>query len=105
MWKCGCRAQCARFGLRVCEWSTEGHAACTGNVFINKRVKTHMMQGWMSNACYKWARAIGFSEGRGPIWPFRMHHVDRGFGMLRYVLVPTTPAPRGYTSGIGRVNQ
>jgi hypothetical protein len=31
-WRRGCRVECARFGLRVCEWSTGIHAACTGDV-------------------------------------------------------------------------
>jgi hypothetical protein len=32
VWRRGCRVQCARFGLRVCEYSTEVHAAGTDNV-------------------------------------------------------------------------
>jgi hypothetical protein len=41
-----------------------------------KRVKTPMMRGWINSASYKWARAIGFGEGRGPTLPFGTHHVD-----------------------------
>jgi hypothetical protein len=44
----------------------------------NKRVKPHMMQGWISTARYKWERAIDVGEGRGPILPFRTRHVDDG---------------------------
>ena len=33
VWRRGCRVQCARVGLRVCEWSTEVHAAGTVDVF------------------------------------------------------------------------
>jgi hypothetical protein len=29
----GCCVQCARFGLRMCEWSMKNHAACTGGAF------------------------------------------------------------------------
>jgi hypothetical protein len=44
----------------------------------NKRVKNHMRQGWINGARCRWARAIGFSEGRGPTSPFGTHHVDGG---------------------------
>jgi hypothetical protein len=30
----------------------------------SKQVKIHIMQGWINNARYKWAKAIGFGEGR-----------------------------------------
>jgi hypothetical protein len=56
-----------------------------------------MTQFWISTARCKHARAIGLGEGRGPTWPLGTHHVDAlpvVFGMLGYVLVPTTPAPR-----------
>jgi hypothetical protein len=43
-----------------------------------KRVKTHMMQSWINNARYKWARVIGFGKGRGATWPFGTKHVDSG---------------------------
>jgi hypothetical protein len=47
--------------------------------FENKRVKTRMIQAWINNARYKWARAIGFSEGRGPTtWLTGLHLVDCG---------------------------
>jgi hypothetical protein len=65
----------------------------------NMRVKTHMMHAWISNALCKWAKAIGIGEVRGPTWPFGTHDDDGKwvvvvFGMLWYVLVPTTPSPR-----------
>jgi hypothetical protein len=63
----------------------------------SKQAKTHMTQVWTNTARYKHARAIGLGEGRGPSWPLGTHHVDGQtmvFGMLGYVLVPTTSAPR-----------
>jgi hypothetical protein len=46
----GCRVHSARFGLRVCEWSTGVHATSTGDVLEIKRVKTHMVQDWINIA-------------------------------------------------------
>jgi hypothetical protein len=50
-----------------------------------------MMQGWINSARYKWSTAIGFSEGRGPTWPFGTHHVEGGIwnACLGYVIVPS----------------
>jgi hypothetical protein len=44
----------------------------------SKRVKTHMTQVWINIERCKWAVAIDFGEGRGPTWPFGMHHVKGG---------------------------
>jgi hypothetical protein len=78
VWRRGCRVQCARFGLRVCEKSTEVHAAGTGDFLESRRAKTHMTQVWINTARCKHARAIGLGEGRGPTWPLGTHHVDGG---------------------------
>jgi hypothetical protein len=43
-----------------------------------KRVITHIIQGWINSARYRWARAIGFGEGRGPTWPLGSYQVDGG---------------------------
>jgi hypothetical protein len=56
--------------------------------------KGYMIHGWINNARYKWARATRFGEGRGPTWPFGPQNVDGGFGILEYMLVLITPAPR-----------
>jgi hypothetical protein len=61
----------------------------------SKRAKTHMAQVWTNIARFKHARTIGLGKGRGPTWPLGTHHIYLAvvFGMLGYVLVPTTPAP------------
>jgi hypothetical protein len=38
-WRRGCRVQCAKFGVRVREYSTEVHAAGTGDVFWKQASK------------------------------------------------------------------
>jgi hypothetical protein len=39
VWRRGCRVQCARFDLRVCEWSTGVHAAGLGDAFGKQACK------------------------------------------------------------------
>jgi hypothetical protein len=57
----------------------------------SKRVKTHMMLGWINNAHDKWVRAIGFAK----VQLCRLGRITLTvvFGVLGYVLVPTAPAP------------
>jgi hypothetical protein len=60
----------------------------------SKRAKRHMTQVWITTARCKHARTIGLRGGRGPTWPLGGITLTVVFGMLGYVLVPTTPAPR-----------
>jgi hypothetical protein len=78
VWRPGCRVQCARFGVRVWEYSTEIHGNGTGDVLESKRAKTHMTQVWINTARDEHARATSLGEGRGPTWPLGTHHVGGG---------------------------
>jgi hypothetical protein len=57
------------------------------------------MQGLIDGAHCKWARAIGFGEGRGLNGRLGRITLTMVFGMLGYVHVPTPPALRAADVG------
>jgi hypothetical protein len=73
----------------------------------NKRAKAHVRQGWISSARCKWARSIGFGDGRGPSWPFETHHVDGRWCLecLGVCLCQPPPPHARHTSGFRLVNE
>jgi hypothetical protein len=60
----------------------------------NHRVKAYMLHGWLNSASYKWARTFALARGKVRYGRLGLILLTMEFGMLGYVLLPTTPAPR-----------
>jgi hypothetical protein len=78
-----------------CEWSTQAHAASTGDV-LGKHASKYPHDARLDNLHRNVNRGgrLAFGEGLGPTCPFGTHHVDGGVWNAWCVLVQATPAPR-----------